>query len=61
MSIYSRFHKTTNEINHLLLLSMINCDSVCADKTLEENIMTLREEIIVKHEEHYSIGRIRVP
>lgn len=55
MSIYPLFHKTTNEINHLLLLCMINCDSVCADKTLEENIMTLRAEIIAKNEEHHSI------
>ncbi len=55
MRIYPRFNKTTNEVNHLLLLSLINCGSVCADKTLEENIMTLRAEIITKHEEHHSI------
>lgn len=55
MRIYPRFNKTTNEVNHLLLLSLINCGSVCSDKTLKENIMTLRAEIITKHEEHHSI------
>ena len=55
MRIYPRFHKSTNEVNHLLLLSLINSGSVCADKTLEENIMTLRAEIIAKHEKHHSI------
>ena len=55
MTIYPRLHKTTNEVNHLILLNMINCGRLCADKTLEENTMTLRTEIIKKHEEHHSI------
>lgn len=55
MRAFPRLNKTTNELNHLLLHSLIDCGSVCVEKTLEENTMTLRAEIIATHEEHHSI------
>lgn len=48
-------HKTTTEIDALLLHNEGFYDMLCPDKTLKKNIMTIRKQIIAEHEKSHSI------
>lgn len=50
-----KFRKTEKELNLLILQSLIKAGSVSADKTLDEIVMSKREEILRNHENHRSI------
>ena len=55
MRRYPRYHRTSNEINQILLQNYFITGNVCHDKTFEDIIMNQRSEIIRKHEDNHSI------
>lgn len=55
MRRYPRYHRTSNEINQILLQNYFITGNVCHDKTLDDIIMNQRAEIIKKHAENHSI------
>lgn len=55
MTRHPHFHKTTTELAQMILLECFNSGIVSADKTLDEIMMSRRNELIRKHEATHSI------